>query len=283
MSVRRASLWPFLALALSAGAPTALAQSPPITVEPTTAGAGAALVISADESALASNEAPAQSITFALPRGARFDRSSRETLCERAQAARGACPDASRIGSGRFVVAVRRWLLGTGEAQLAWSLDAFLGKPLVRGDAASVVLTGNLLGAGNVAALLAPALSSTIPNTARAVGRVIERRSGRYGVELRFADLPVNIDVPEPISAAPVRMEIALSAVRRTRENFFRRFRVRTPSGYEVRKVRDHRLIGHHLLRNPRSCRDTWPAELRTVFAGVEKRTRSTILCSTAD
>ena len=57
------------------------------------------------------------------------------------QAARAACPTASRIGFGRFIVTVRDYASWGGQAELAWSIDASLGPPRRRGDAASVVLT----------------------------------------------------------------------------------------------------------------------------------------------
>ena len=217
---------------------------------------------------------------FALPRGMRVDTAARERLCARREAVRSACPASSRIGFGRFIVAVRGYLSGTGETAVAWKLDAYLGRSIRRGDAASVVLTGQLLGAGNVAALLEPLLGTFVPRTATAVGRLVRRRSGAYGIELRFATLPVHLDLPAPTMATPARLELALSAVRRVRRNFVRRIRVRTLSGYKIRAVRDHRLIGHHLLRTPRSCRRSWPAEVGVALPGGVKRTSLRIDCS---
>lgn len=281
MSARRAAAWAGLGLAVVAA--PAHAQSAPVSVDPMIAGQGTALLLAIDESRLTSGGQAADSVTFALPRGMRVDTASRATLCKRAQAARSACPEASRIGFGRYVVAVRGYLFGHGEAELAWSLVAYLGEPAASGDAASVVLTGNLLGAGNVAALLAPALGATVPNTASAVGRLVPRRSGAYGLELRFPQLPVHLNVPAPVSAAPAQLQLALSAVRRVRQDFMRRIRVRKPSGYEVRKIRDHRLVGHHLLRTPTACRSTWLAELRVGFPSGEQRSRTRMPCSTPD
>jgi hypothetical protein len=268
-------------LTLSAGAAGALAQQPPpLALDPSAAGQGTTLLIAADESALSSNGQSAESITFALARGMRVDTAAREHLCAEDQAARSACPALSKIGFGRVVVAVRGYLFGGGAAELAWSMDAYLGQPLRPGDAASVVLTGNLLGAGSVAALLAPALGMSVPTTLTTVGRLVRPASGAYGIELRFPKLPVRLDVAAPITSTPARLELALSAVRRIRQNFIRRIRVRTPSGYVVRKIRDHRLIGHYLLRTPRSCKGSWTSELRVGFPGAVKRTATRIACS---
>jgi hypothetical protein len=270
-------------LTLSAGAASASAQqAAPLALDPSVARQGTALLVAADESVLLANGQSADSITFALARGMRFDSAARERLCGRDQAARSACPVASRIGFGRFIVAVRGYGVGGGETELMWSIDAYLGKPLRRGDAASVVLTGNLLGAGGFGALLAPALGTSVPSTATTVGRLVRRASGAYGIELRFAKLPVQLDVAAPITATPARLELALSAVRRVRQNFIRRIRVRTLSGYEVRKIHDHRLVGHHLLRTPRSCNGSWPSELRVGFPHGVKRTASRIACAKA-
>jgi hypothetical protein len=267
-------------LTLSAGAADALAEQP-LALDPSAADQNTALLVVADEAMLSPKGQSADSITFALARGMRVDSAARERLCGRDQAARSACPASSRIGFGRFVVAVRGYLFGGGEAPLAWSIDAYLGKPLQPGDVASVVLTARLLGASSVAALLAPALGTSVPSTATTVGRLVRPASGRYGIELRFAKLPVQLDVAAPITATPARLELALSAVRRVRQNFIRHIKVRTLSGYEVRRIPDHRLIGHYLLRTPPSCNGSWPSEVRVGFPGSVKRTASPIGCST--
>ena len=209
-----------------------------------------------------------------------MDTLARARVCGRDQALRAACPAASRIGFGRFVMAVRGHLSGGGETQLAWSIGAFLGRPLRRGDAASVVLIGKLLGANLVDALLEPALGTSVPVTTSTVGRLVRRASGAYGIELRFAKLPVRLGVAAPVAATPARLELTLSAVRRIRQDFVRRIEVRTLSGYEVREIRDHRLIAHHLLRTPRTCDGSWPSELRVVFARGLRRSASRIACS---
>ena len=270
-------------MTLSAGATGAAAQqAAPISLDPSAARQGTALLVAADESLLSWNRQSADSISFALARGMRVDSAARERLCGRDQAARSACPASSRIGFGRFIVAVRGFMLGSGETELMWSIDAYLGKPLRRGDAASVVLIGQLLGAGSVPVLVAPALGTSVPSTVTTVGRLVRRASGAYGIELRFAKLPVQLDVAAPITATPARLELSLSAVRRIRQNFIRRIRVRTLAGYEIRKIPDHRLIGHHLLRTPGSCNGSWPSELRVGFPGLVKRTASRIACSRA-
>ena len=269
-----------LGLMLSAGAGGAPAQvGVPLGFDPSVARQGTTLLVRADESLLSQTGRPADSVSFVLPHGMRIDTASRQELCQRRQAARSACPESSRIGFGRFGLAVRGYMPDGGEAELVWGIDAYLGEPERRGDVASVVLIGRLLGADTVAALLTPSLKTKVPSLATTVGRLVRASSRQYGVELQFAKLPVQLDVVAPITATPRRLELSLGAVRRTRQNFTRRFKIRTPTGYEIRKIPDHRLIGHYLFRTPPSCRGSWPSEVRASFAGVEKRTTRRITC----
>jgi hypothetical protein len=147
---------------------------------------------------------------------------------------------------------------------------------------ASVVLTGRLLAADSVATLLEPALGISVPRTVTAAGRLLRRRSGAYGIEVHFAKLPVYLNPAAPIEAPPNRLELALSAVRRIRQDFVRRIRVRTLSGYEIRRIHDHRLLGHQLLRAPRRCKRSWPSEIRVGFRGGLQRTQVRIKCTRA-
>jgi hypothetical protein len=266
---------------LSAGAAGASAQStPPFSFDPNAAASGTALVIAADGTMLSRNGQSADSLAFALPRGTRLDPSARPEQCSAARAAAGTCPAASQIGFGRYVVDVAGFLLPGGQTQLTWSLTAYLGTPAQRGDPASVVLLSTLLGADSVAQLLAPDLGTTVPGFATTTGRLVRRGSGSYGVELRFTRLPAELQVAAPITATPSRLELSLSAVRRTRQNFIRRYKIRTLSGYVIKKVTDHRLVGHDLLRTPSACRGSWPYELRVGFPDGAQRSSGRMPCT---
>jgi hypothetical protein len=212
----------------------------------------------------------------------RIDPAAVPELCTRAEAARSACPETSRIGFGRFSLDVRGYELGSGQTEVSYAIDAYLGRPQRRGDVASVVLIGKLLGADLIGALLTPALGTPFPAATNTVGRLARRRSGRYGVELLFAALPVRLDVAAPATATPSRLELTLTAVRRVRQDFIRRVKVPTPSGYEVRKIRDHRLIGQYLLRTPPRCNGSWPSEVQVAFPGGVERTVRRIACTNA-
>jgi hypothetical protein len=69
--------------------------------------------------------------------------------------------------------------------------------------------------------------------------------------------------------------------VRRTRENFVRRIKIPDGSGgYRIRKVPDHRLVGHDLFRAPRTCGGSWSYELRVGFPGATKRSVGRVPCT---
>ena len=198
------------------------------------------------------------SVIARLPAGVRASTKSRTRLCGRTDAARGTCPAESRIGFGRYVVGVAGYLNPGGQTQLTWSIDAFLGRAANAGDIASIVLSAKLLGADSVATLLTPELGMSVPATATTTGRL------RRGLELRLPAAPVQFAVPPPSTATPSRLELNLSAVRTVRENFIRRIKVPTLSGgYEIRKIRDHRLVSHYLFRAPDRCSGSWPYKLR--------------------
>jgi hypothetical protein len=277
--MRRAVAWLCAALTLT-GAAAALAQAPaPVLFDPAIARQGTALVLGADGPALTRDGAAATSLAIVLPRGMRVDRASRRKLCSAKQAAVGACPAESRIGFGRYVVTVAGFL-PTGGSDLSWWIDAFLGRPARRGDAASVVLRASLLGADSVKQLLAPALGTAVAPVTTTRARIV-RRSGR--AQIRLAQLPARVQVAAPGTAAPSRLELTLSAVRRTRKDFVRRYRIPDGTGgYRIQRVPDHRLVGHDLFRAPRSCGGSWSYELRVAFAGATRRTVGKVPCAQA-
>jgi len=219
-------------------------------------------------------------MSFALPRGTRIDTRARARSCSREQAARARCPEASRIGLGRKVVIVRGYLSPGGETEVAWSLTAYLGTPVRAVDAAAIVLRAELLGAARVNQLLVPSLGTSVPSISVATGRVVRRASGPYGLEVRFAELPGELRVPTSITATPTRFELAIGAVRRIRRDFVRHIRVRTLTGYEIKKIRDHRLVGYDLLHNPESCSGSWAYELTVGFPGGVERHGGRIECT---
>jgi hypothetical protein len=252
---------------LSAASGVSAQSTGPVALDPAVARQGTTLVLGLD--------APPSTgaITVRMPKGTHTNTNSRTRLCSSADAARGTCPPESKVGFGRYVVRVAGYLDPGGDTQLTWSIDAFLGHPVKRGDIASVVLSAKLLGADSVATLLTPEIGMSVPTTATTKARL------RKGPELYVPGVPIRFSVGPPTTVTPLRFELNLSAVRRTRQDFIRKIKVPTLSGgYEIRKVKDHRLIGHNLFRTPERCSGTWSYEL-TVGA---KRSTGRIPCQAA-
>jgi hypothetical protein len=266
------------ASALAAAACASQAHAAAVSFDPAVAGQGTTFLIAPDPPLLAPDGQPARSLTVALPRGIQVDTAARSQLCDRAAALRAACPDTSRIGFGRFGLSVSGYDLTNSATEITWAVAAYLGPPKERGDTASVVLTSSLLGSDLVNALLTPIIGGQIAAATTTFGRLVRRSSGRF--ELRFDGLPASLTPVLPALVKPSRFELSLGAVRRVRQNFQRRFRIKTESGEEVRKVADHRLVGHYLLRAPRRCSGTWASEVRVDGAGGVKRTRIAVPCT---
>ena len=252
---------------MSAASGVSAQSTGPVALDPAVARQGTTLVLGLDAP-------PATgAIAVRMPKGTHTNTNSRTRLCSSSDAARGTCPPESKVGFGRYVVDVAGYLNPGGDTQLTWSIDAFLGHPVKRGDIASVVLSAKLLGADSVATLLTPEIGMSVPATGTTKARL------RKGPELYVPGVPIHFSVAPPTTVTPLRFELNLSAVRRTRQDFIRKVKVPTLSGgYEIRRVKDHRLIGHNLFRTPERCSGTWSYEL-TVGA---KRSTGRIPCQAA-
>jgi hypothetical protein len=249
---------------LSAASGVSAQSTGPVALDPAVARQGTTLVLGLDAP-------PATgAIAVRMPKGTHTNTNSRTRLCSSADAARRTCPPESKVGFGRYVVDVAGYLNPGGDTQLTWSIDAFLGHPVKRGDIASVVLSAKLLGADSVATLLTPEIGTSVPAAATTKARL------RKGPELYVPGVPIHFSVAPPTTVTPLRFELNLSAVRRTRQDFIRKIKVPSLSGgYEIRRVKDHRLIGHNLFRTPERCSGTWSYEL-TVGS---KRSKGRIPC----
>jgi len=268
-------------VALAASAPDARAFSTaPLRLDPLNAATGATLLVGVEGASLTSGGATPTSIVIALPRGTRLDTAAAGRLCTRGQLSRGTCPAASKVGFGRVSQTVTGFLHPGGETEVAWSIGVYLGAPAKSADAASVLLRAELLGADRVDALLAPALGTGPFHVSLVTGSLRRRSSGPYGLELRLAGLPGALQVSAPAVTVPTGLELTIGAVRRVREAFTRHVRVRTLDGSTTRRIRDHRLVGHDLLRNPATCGTSWPGEVRIGFPAGVRRTTTRIGCT---
>lgn len=206
----------------------------PVSLDPSNAHLGTALVLGIDQ--------PQGAIRVTLPRGTRFDSTA---------AARGA-----QVGFGRYVMDVQGFLPGgAGSTQLVWSLAATLG------SAGRMTVTGTLLGAASVVALLQPSLDAAIPGTTTTAARFV-RTGGR--LEFRLAALPAQLAPALPATATPARLELSLSANRQARRTIYHRVKVPTATGgFRIRRIRDHVLVSHDLLSTPPRCASSWAYALR--------------------
>lgn len=267
-------------LALAVTAPGAAAQtSAPLQLDPQARGEGTTLLIGIDGPALSRRGTLPTSLTLALPRGMRVDTRAREQLCRRDQAARARCPKASRVGFGRQVTAVSGYLSPGGETNVAWSVTAYLGTRVKPADVASIVLRADLLGSDRVDQLLRPFLTARVPSVSVTTARLVPKGSGPYGLEARFAGLPGELRVPASMTASPTRLDLAIGALRRVRQNFVRLVKVRTLTGHRTDRIPDHTLVGYDLLRNPQRCSGGWPWELKVGFAGGVTRSAGRLEC----
>lgn len=259
--------------ALAAAAPTAVAQSPrsgpPLKFDRTVERSGSGFIMDLGPVELSPRAESFSSIVVALPQGMALDTRARRRLCSPEQARQSICPRSSLIGFGHLVVRFSGYLFPGGETHAVAQLYAYLGRPTQTGDAAALVVRVKPLGVRavrqavfNEFGLFAPLLNFTW------VGRIVRRSSGPYGVEFRVEGLPGGLALPAPLAARVVRVKLAIGAVRRLKRTFYRRFKTTTPSGRtRVRRIKDHYLFPHHLLRNPRRCAGgSWGYELRVVF-----------------
>lgn len=269
------------ALVVSAVAATpAAAQTPPpgppLKFDRTVERSGSGFIMDLGPAELSLREESFGSIVVALPQGMALDTNARKRLCSPEQARNAQCPRASLIGFGHLVVRFTGYLFPGGETHAVAQLYAYLGRPTQTGDAAALVLRVKPLGVKAIRQAVFDSFGVFAPQLNFAwVGRIVRIPSGPYGVEFRIEGLPGGLALPAPLAARVVRVKLAIGAVRRLKRTFYRRFRTTTPSGgTRVRKVKDHYLFPHHLLRNPRVCSGgSWGWELRVAFPDGMQRT----------
>jgi hypothetical protein len=267
------------ALAVLAATPAASAQTrtgPPLRFDRTVERSGSGFVMDLGPAELSLREQSFGAIVVALPQGMALDTRARKRLCSPEQARNAQCPRASLIGFGHLVVRFTGYLFPGGETHAVAQLYAYLGRPTQTGDAASLVLRVKPLGVKAIRQAVFEQFGRFAPQLNFAwVGRIVRIPSGPHGVEFRIEGMPGGLALPAPLAARVVRVKLAIGAVRRLKRTFYRRFTTTTPSGGKrVRRVKDHHLFPHHLLRNPRRCvGGSWGWELRVVFPDAIQRT----------
>jgi hypothetical protein len=241
---------------------------------------GSILLADIDPSALTAHQDSPSSIAFELPRGVRLDTRARKRECSAAEAAAIQCPAESKVGEGNAVTRLSGYLFPGGQTDgVAW-IEEFLGVPVQAGDPASLVLQIEWLGLDPARNAVAQVFGTQLPRRATVTGRIVPIASGPFGLELRFDALPGGLSVPRPLSAQVIRLKLSFGAVRRQRQNFTRKIRVRTVNGgTQTQRIHDHRLLGFHLLRRPTTCPGGWPVAVVLGFPSGPETIPGTIPC----
>lgn len=274
------------AVAVAAAAPPAAAQTrplgPALKFDRTVERSGSGFVMDLGPEHLSLRQESFSSIVVSLPQGMALDINSRKRLCSLESARRAVCHRSTLIGFGHIVVRFSGYLFPGGETHAVGQIYAYLGRPTQTGDAASLVLRVKPLGVRAIRQAVFDAFGYFAPQLNFAwIGRIVRVPSGPFGVEFRAEGMPGGLALPLPLAARVVRVKLAIGAVRRLKRTFYRTFRVPTASGgTRTRRVKDHYLFPHHLLRNPRVCDGGfWPWEVSVVFDDGIQRTAGSQRC----
>ena len=194
-------------------------QEVSVRLQPNLAGKPSTLVIEATgDSAQAGGGIP-RSAQILVQRGFKVDPKSRAARCSEAQAEASACPEASRIGAGEVDGTASGAIVPGGSLDFTAEIGLFLAPRERSQDLAGIVV-----------AVREP--TSGIQGSA--TGRIIPRRQGPFGYELRFDDLDSAAEPPAGVTIELKRLELRAEA---------------------------HRRVGgktRHLIRNPKSCDGSW-------------------------
>jgi hypothetical protein len=279
---------PVLALALTALA-AAVAVAGPVTflIDSQPVGLGRHVLIDFNPSKLTSRAETPDSIAFFLPSRWQVDHRAAARECTPAQAAQTKCPTASRIGIGHAVIHVSGYLFPGGQTDGVAYVIPYLGRPAAPGDPASIVLQVQLLGLDPLINAANQYLSTKIKKKYSITGRIIPLRSGQYGYEASFSQMPGGFRVPPPLAAAGVsvtitRFKLEVGAVRRVRKPTVDVIHTRGANGKpRTVRIRDHVLIGYHLLKRAKACPGSglWPWQIQVGFPEGTQTITGTVKC----
>ena len=252
-------------------------------------GFGRDVIVDFNPSTVASRAETPDSLAFLMPARWRFDHRAVGRECTPAQAAAVRCPQAAQVGYGHAVIHFTGYLFPGGESDAVAYVTPYVGQPQHAGDPASLVLEVEVLGAQPFidAANRYLTGSQRIRQRYSVTGRLIALRRGPYGLKADFAGFPGGMTVPPQLASAGVtasitRFKLQLGAVRRVRKGTVDAFRAPTASGgTQTIRVRDHKLIGYHLLTRGARCPASrqWPWELQVGFPEGTQHITGTVTC----
>jgi hypothetical protein len=193
-----------------------------------------------------------QAIVADFQPGFGFDPDAVAERCSPGQASGGACPEASRIGSGQAVVTASGPFLAPGGQDFTATIDLFLAPPVQTGDLAGVVL------------------QVSVPNMGRRslTGRILRLPPGPFGTELRFEGLDQAGQAPPGYSATLKQLDVTVGAHRSVTTTRKVRRRVRTRHGRRRTRTRTVRhTVAHDLITNPATCDGAWEGRLTVHYS----------------
>jgi hypothetical protein len=268
---------------------TAVAVAAPVQffIDSEPVGLGRDVVVDFNPSTLTSEAETPDSLAFLLPATWRFDHRAVARECTPAQAAAVRCPYAAQVGYGHVVLQAQGYLFPGGQTQVVAYITPYVGEPRQAGDPASLVLEVQMLGIEPLIDAANQYLRTKIKPTYSITGRVIPLHSGAYGLEASFDGFPGGLTLPPQLTASGVsvtvtRFKLQIGAVRRVKKPKIDKFSAPTLSGgTQTIDVRDHVLIGYHLLSRGRFCpsSDQWPWELQVGFPAGVQDVKGSVTC----
>jgi hypothetical protein len=199
------------------------------------------------------------SISLGVQRGFAFDPRAVAVTCTGPALSSGACPPASRIGTGQAVVHAS----GLINQDIPATLDIFLADPVQAGDVASAVVL--VSGAG---------LSRAVRT------RLLAPATGPVGYELRLEGIAAAVPAVPGVTFGLQSLSLDLGARRKVTKTTTKHVRV-TRNGKRVtvrRKVK--KRVTYDLLRNPKTCTGAWGVRLTVTVAGADRVRTIAVPCA---
>ena len=240
---------------------SASAQDPAVSavLTPNTPGAGSSVHVAVGGTAPELAGALPESIVLGVQRGFALDVRAVAARCTGDAVTSGACPPASRIGTGQAIVHASGFL----NQDIPATIDIFLADPVQPTDVASAVVL--ISGAG---------LSRAVRT------RLVAPATGPIGYELRLEGIAASVPAVPGVSFALSSLSLDIGARRKVTKTTTKRVRVKR-NGKRVtvrRKVR--RRVTYDLLRNPKTCGGAWGVRLTVRVAGADRVRNIAVACT---
>jgi hypothetical protein len=236
---------------------TAQVPGDPVKVEPNAAGKGSHLVIDlrSSEDPAAGGRSPQQAV-LAAAQGFKFDPRARTERCSNDQAKAFNCPGNSKIGSG---VADATASNGVITQAVTADVSIFLAPPAKSGDAGGAHVQFRERSTGAQGSIF---------------GRVVKLgSSGTFGLEVRFDDLSTaNAAAPQGFTVRLDRLQADVGAFRHEKVTVC--CKTVKKNGKKKKKVKYKKKVRRDLIRNPLTCKGSWPYQVRLRYSPTDESVR---------